>query len=487
MKFVYIKIIEGMFQRVINFDDSINLIFSQKNSQGKTTLLRFLLYSIGYKIPNTKSISFEKCYVEVKIIVNQRELVLHRQGDYIELIDTNENKQEYVLPEELESLHKVIFGTDNLSVLNNLMGCFYVDQEKGWTLLNRGVVIGSNRFNVEELLRGLSNRDCIDLEKEIKQIENELIKYKKMLDIFEYRQQVSNEQGTLVYEDYDDTIKKELDNLYMQRQVYEKELRNIKSSYSDNISFKRYIEKMRLYVVTEDGKEIPVNSHTIKNFSDIFCVIKARQKMVAAELSSINRRINKLDTIVEKNQLSFNTTNDLIKDFDKKISAFDIDYISVQNIINALEKKRKLLKTERSIKTKQDNEILISMYENIEKYAKELSLEKYINLRTDFIFTHNLKELSGAILHKMVFAFKLGFIIETEKYLGFKLPIILDSPSGKEVDQKNVEVMFEILQRDFKDNQIIIASIHDYPTIINKKIHEINERLIDSPAKINED
>ena len=45
-------------------------------------------------------------------------------------------------------------------MLNNLLGTFYVDQEKGWTILNRGVVIGSNHFNIEELIRGLSNRDC---------------------------------------------------------------------------------------------------------------------------------------------------------------------------------------------------------------------------------------------------------------------------------------------------------------------------------------
>ena len=134
-----------------------------------------------------------------------------------------------------------------------------------------------------------------------------------------------------------------------------------------------------------------------------------------------------------------------------------------------------------TIKTKQNNDVLISMYHNIEAYAKELSLEKYINLRTDFIFTHNLKELSGAILHKIVFSFKLGFIIEAEKYLGFKLPIILDSPSGKEIDPKNVEKMMEILQRDFKDNQIIIASIHDYSIIEKKKIHTIEDRLINEP------
>lgn len=99
-------------------------------------------------------------------------------------------------------------------------------------------------------------------------------------------------------------------------------------------------------------------------------------------------------------------------------------------------------------------------------------------MNADFIFIHSLKELSGAVLHKIVFAFKLGYILEVEKYLGFKLPIILDSPSGKEIDPKNIEKMFEILGRDFSENQIIVASIHDYKSFENKKVITIKERLI---------
>lgn len=85
----------------------------------------------------------------------------------------------------------------------------------------------------------------------------------------------------------------------------------------------------------------------------------------------------------------------------------------------------------------------------------------------------------------IAFAFKLGYILEVEKQLGFKLPIILDSPSGKEVDPKNIEKMFDILHRDFQDNQIIVASIHDYQSFKNKKIHIIKERLIDTLSESN--
>ena len=87
-----------------------------------------------------------------------------------------------------------------------------------------------------------------------------------------------------------------------------------------------------------------------------------------------------------------------------------------------------------------------------------------LNDTHEFVMNHNAlgKELSGAVLHKTVFAFRLAYIIEIEKALGIKLPIILDSPSGKEVDQANIQLVVDILKRDFSDNQIIIASIFRY-------------------------
>ena len=94
------------------------------------------------------------------------------------------------------------------------------------------------------------------------------------------------------------------------------------------------------------------------------------------------------------------------------------------------------------------------------------------------MFTSNLKELSGAILHKSVFALRLACLSEIQKQLSIKLPIILDSPRGKEIDLENIEKMIEILNRDFADNQIIIASIFEYNLPETNKI-EIFDRLIE--------
>jgi len=42
----------------------------------------------------------------------------------------------------------------------------------------------------------------------------------------------------------------------------------------------------------------------------------------------------------------------------------------------------------------------------------------------------------------------MAYIIEIQKYIGITLPIVLDSPSGREVDQKNIEDLLseELLQ-----------------------------------------
>ena len=76
MRFKDIHIKEGCFERHVVFSKNNNLIHSEINSTGKTTLLRFLLYSIGYNIPNTKNIKFENCIVTTHVEENGRNIII---------------------------------------------------------------------------------------------------------------------------------------------------------------------------------------------------------------------------------------------------------------------------------------------------------------------------------------------------------------------------------------------------------------------------
>ena len=65
IKSVYLK--EGLFERKIEFSPTVTFIHSKNNSCGKTTLLRVMLYGLGYNVPNTKRIKFQNCEVIITV------------------------------------------------------------------------------------------------------------------------------------------------------------------------------------------------------------------------------------------------------------------------------------------------------------------------------------------------------------------------------------------------------------------------------------
>lgn len=481
MIFQSIRIKEGFLERTIDFADGVNLIFSNGNSKGKTTLLRFMLYSIGYNIPNTRKIKFDRCEVVSTILVdNSGKMVLARySNDFIETTIADEKKT-YILPDQLHDLHNIIFGTDNTDVLNNILGAIYADQEKGWTLLNRGTAIGSIRFNIEELIRGLSGCDCSDLIRKERQLAKELSKYRQMASVAKYREQVVAESGTLVSDSYSVESDAAIAQLLMQQKSLQGELKRIDKSLSDNKRVRQYVAEMKLTIQLPDGTIFPVTADNIVGLPDTIDFLIAKRKIISADLRSVMHQLAAMqkEQSHESEQLTLFQSESMIDIFDRQISSVPINAIAIEKEIKRLEKSLKAVKQEITRQTRSDAGVTKALYDNMVKYATELGVGNSETIASSYLFTSNLKELSGAVLHKTVFAFRLAYIIEIEKYLGIKLPIILDSPSGKEVDQANIQLMVNILKRDFSDNQVIIASIFQYDFETVKTIEIVN-RLIE--------
>ena len=477
-----IRIKEGFAERTFDFTDSVNLIFSKENSKGKTTLLRFMLYSLGYNIPNTRKIRFDRCEIVTTILVdNVGKMVLSRySNDFIEATVADEKKT-YILPDQLHDLHKVIFGTDNTDVLNNILGAIYADQEKGWTLLNRGTAIGSIRFNIEELIRGLSGCDCSDLIRKETQLSKELSKYRQMASVAKYREEIVAESGTLVSDSYSVESDATIAQLLMQQKALQSELRRIDKSLSGNKRVRQYVAEMKLTVRLPDGTIFPITADSIVGLTDTIDFLIAKRKIVSADLRSVMHQLanTQKEQENEAEQLAFFQSESMIDIFDRRIASVPIDASAIAKEIKRLEKMLKVVRKEIYRKTKSDTGVVMSLYENMVKYAAELGVGNSESIASSYLFTSNLKELSGAVLHKTVFAFRLAYITEIEKHLGIKLPIILDSPSGKEVDQANIQLMVNILKRDFSGNQIIIASIFQYDFETVNTIEIVN-RLIEN-------
>lgn len=469
IKSIYIR--DGLFERDIMFESGANLIFSKRNSCGKTTLVRLMLYALGYSVPSTKKIKFEKCFTKLELVLDtEKRVFLTRENSYAISLMCDDEEEIYVLPEQIHTLHSKLFGTNNIDILNNLLGAFYFDQEKGWTLLNRGVVIGSIHFNIDELIRGISGKDCSELITREKRISSDLLKYRQMFSIAQYRDSINGD--SLTADTYQETKNIELEQLRMKQSSIEREIRRINQSIIGNRKFQEYVADMKLLIKTEDGQCITVTKDNIVGLNDSIELLAAKKKMLSCELSEIISNIDKILREQEKEnvQLSFFESESIAEAFDKKIVSIPMNQIAIKNEIDKLEKEQKLVREEISQISRSDNKVVLSLYKTIVKYATELGIGDSESITKKYLFTSNLRELTGAVLHKTVFAFKMAYILELEKHLKIKLPIMLDSPSGKEVDQENIELMMNILKRDFKENQIIIASIHDYSF---PKIHKV--------------
>ena len=465
-------------EKTFMFNGDVTLIFSKENSVGKTTLLRMLVYALGYPIPNTRGIHFSDYETVLNIVgANDEQFILIRNGDYIELTHGGLQKG-YSLPMEQNEIHALVFGITNFEVLGNLLGTFYVDQEKGWTLLNRGKVIGNIHFSIESLLRGLSNKTNDELSERLFIVKREIQKYKHMLDVAEYKAEI-NQLGETIYVDSPaDDVDTALEIAFCERKPLEEELSRIKSVVRKNTDFERYITSFRLRVKTPEGTEIPVNKDTLVGYNDTADLLIAKQKIVSQQIVTIDRKIQKLRARQNRETTLLNVKSSL-EEFDSEIARIDVDALATQKIITKLEKERKSLEDMVIASVKKDNPLVPELHNLISGYAVRLGLdEKYVSARNDYIFTNDLKSLSGAIFHKVVFAFKISYVKLIQEHTGVVLPIILDSPSGREVSLENVTEMMTILEEDFTDHQIIIASIYNKYSFKDMSTIEIKERLL---------
>jgi hypothetical protein len=276
------------------FSEKINLIYSKKNSVGKSTLLRMLLYTLGYHIPNLRGINFDNYDLELILLDDSnKSWKLQRRNDYISLVHEKETYN-FSLPSDLHSVHEKIFRINKIEVLDNLLGTFYMDQEKGWILLNRGIVIGKIRFSIEALIRGLSNRTDNKLLEELEIKMREVEKYKYMFNMSKYQNQIKKLGENIAYDTQAEEVDIQIKKLLNERKPIKNELERIRSVITDNERLVDYISKYRIVVCNEDGIEIPVNANTIKYYKENESYLIAKRKIYEKKITYIYKKISNI-------------------------------------------------------------------------------------------------------------------------------------------------------------------------------------------------
>lgn len=474
MNFRSLEIINGYERKIFEFGDKTE-IYSNLNSVGKSTLLRLLFYSMGYPIPSTKRIKFSK--LQTKLVIETGQLIiLWRNNSNIKL-EIGGETESLELPRDLYYILGKIFKTSNKNVLESLLGCIYLDQDKGWTLLNRGTVIGGIKFKIETLIEGISEKDISHLKIEANKIATELNKLNELQKIILFQ---SENFDLIDKSDFRTNKISDLENRLLIARNNRNELMRkqsiLKNVLTKNEDYLKYVESLGLSVRCPDGAIVELTRDNISGFEETQTVIELRIFHLSQEIEKLQKKEVELEQELNNSQYLVKVENP-IDLFEKRLQLITAPKEVIASEIKRLKEHKK--ETEDKIKSSLRDDTNQHIFDNIIKFARKLNVEEYLNSDKNFVFTSDLKSLSGTVLHKIVFCYKMAYIIEVQKYLGILLPIVLDSPSGREVDQKNIEDMFDILNDEFRDNQIIIASIFKYNRFDVDELIEIQRNLLE--------
>ena len=472
---------EGMDCSSDSFSDKRNLIFSKTNTKGKTTYLRLLFYSLGYPIPNMKGINFERIETTIVFSEKGREYTVERNGNFLQLSVESE-KICFTLPSEHDAFLSYIFQYENTKVIRNLLGFLYIDQDKGWSLLNRGTVVGRIKFNIEELLAGLNNTDISDLLDKRKRLEYDKNKYSALLNIQELSEQVYENHGEIFVSDVEKDLSEKISYINLKISNLNDSLREINALIRSEKQFFNYIDSMKLYVKGPNG-DIRVTKDTLVNAPESTEFLKARQSVLVTDIEKLKRQKASLesqlsDYTIKNSQISFIPQESKSDIIDKKLASFSsIDQDMVSDLLASVTEELRQTKGEIKAIVKANNSYITKIYNYVLDYATRLEVEEKMVHKEDYIFTSDLKSMSGAVLQKMVFAFKVAFLKVIEEAMETKLFMVIDSPKSKELDDKNTELIMNLIKEEMVDNQVFIASIYDFEC--ENRI-TINSRAIES-------
>ncbi|SPS07207.1 hypothetical protein [Latilactobacillus sakei] len=477
MKFKRLDLSYRKMHRVIPLDEK-TLIYSEGNSVGKSTLLRLLFYGIGYAIPGTYGLKFKEMSVKVFFEKDEKIYYTKRVDNYIELYCEDEFVESTNLTGNDDRWFAEIWGIQSARVLQNILGTIYMDQDKGWTLLNRGKVIGNIRFNIRDLLVGLSgNNESLNESLAVLDNQKKMLKQtRQLLDIVRSAANSTTSNIDLVDNIDSEELNKRFKNLTLKSRVLHNDFQKIDQNIRDQKGLLEYIDSLNI-MIHDSGRNIIVSKKNLLHFEDNISYLKQKLAWLKGNIEMTTNELAVVKKKIAENTENLFSESDVIKRTLSDIAKIDINEATLEarenELFNSIMELNKVIEDEFT----DSNELIVETRDWVNIFAKRLNVLDVVKDKR-YIFTRDLKSISGTIYYKVVFSFKMAYVKIIEKYTGINLPIVLDSPSGREVTGRNISEVISILNDYFENNQIIIASINKYDLkdvseiIMNKRIFE---------------
>lgn len=436
-------------KKTYEFKDKTLISSSGENSRGKTTLVRFILFSLGFNIPLTDGMHYQNYKTEIEFSDKEINYLIKRECDNIDIfkntIKIDNEKNKYLLK---------IFSINSFEYLDNILGCFYIDQEKGWTLLNRGRIIGKKNFNIESLISSINNlKDVSEKIKENERIQLENRKIKILEEIKELKDETENIDDLEEIKEIS-FLRTEISSINLKILSLNHEKKSLQGMLTD---YKEFINRLMLLQLKIKVENIihPITAENIVTFN-------VDKEFILLEIKNIENQIDKFMTEKQYLEKKLKTVLDdySIEGISKVLSTMEIS----EGQINSLNKKKfSNFQTKRKnnefIKNKLNNEI-DKLWNILECILTELDVSKRY-IKKDIILQSKLSGISGTQLHKLTFALKLSLLILLKEKLGIEVPFIIDSPRSGEVNQETANKMIKLAIKKLPNSQIIISSVYN--------------------------
>lgn len=450
----------------ISFSNN-TLVFSEENSKGKTSLIRLILHSLLFNVSSTTKLNFNSFTTIVSIEDEKNKITkVIRKGKEAQIVFDDNESVFYNLSnkKDLTTAQSVIFEIDNVGILHNLLGCFYIDQDIGWSVTNQGLVAKpQNSFSLKELVSYSSSSDQVDLIKaKIKKVDSEIAKYSAIHDIYAYKKSGDFLNDRIPQTDILSGLLNKKAKLESQLNNESKIFEAAKKSLDNDESFKSLIENMRLIVRHGNNEKFVLKIDDINGFEEHYDMLRAKCLELSIRIKELKNEIKLVDREISNNENQLNI-KELSDEFINKIPSIEsFDQVDLNGVINQLKNQKKSLRNELNHLAVMDTKTQVYLQNLISKYAERLGVADQYNTNTKGLFFNRENSIwSGAVLSKIVVAYRCACVKFIEDFFGIKLPIIVDSPGANEMSDDNVELICNFLFETFKNHQIIISSTYN--------------------------
>lgn len=504
------------------FKSGTNLIVSKGNTQGKSSLLKSMYFTLGFDIRQFPSNwNIDDMYFQLNVSINNKVYTITRQKNIFRVNDINNNLnvKEYSdwLQDKLNIKLKLVNNrTKNLydAYSSAVILPFYIDQDDSWdggmyknvtntlnqysdipkdifkgifnlssfeildlqnSLRNSTKEMNEKKSTIENLLEVL--QDYKSMNKEIPLVEkidktalkNDINRYLKIQNSFneeikEYKLKLLNKQGIL------DTQKQELSEI-------DKLLKMSKSRYNDIKAECRYchskltteqsLERLNL---TNNYLEITIlRNEIIKEIEKLNAEIKelrVHQKSIESEVDEIYIRIKESKELLTIDEyIKASAKNETVNELQILVDKHVLSKGSLEEAIKKLRKDINELKKEKghlneTIKVEYD--ILIHELKKILK-GVDMNELKFLEF----------KKITGSGMdkNKKYLAYYLAYFNLLRKYSTYHIPFCMDSFIRNEITDLSSQHMFAAVEKYFFD-----SNYQSFFSIVSENLKHLEDK-----------